>query len=912
MRKNLIKMIRHINMLNPMPTENSAEYIFYDKLLTDEMVDLVNLVPLRKPMYIDELAKKAGKDVIETAKLVDEICKVGILFYERDEQGVDRVMLEIFAPGNFEVVGMDYHISDEHPEIAWAFPQYVQGLIEKWAKFFPMGQALMRVIPVEKAVENDAKRVDLEEVSYWIEKNAPSLCVATCQCRRFRRMNGEGTNDLEGEWCISLGEYAESLIRMGKARRITKEEAYAIVKHAEELGYVHQLSNVDEKHKSVFICNCNYDSCMALRTSWYTGTPNMARSNYTASVDPEHCVACGGCVEVCPQNAVRLGQKLCEKVPSVIKDTPIPEDHHWPSKNWNPLFLTEHKNIVEETGTAPCKTQCPAHIAVQGYLQLAKEGRYAEALELIKKENPLPAVCGSICSKKCEQACTRGDVDEPVAIDDIKKFIAEMDMKAETRYVPKKIFDKGFRIAVIGSGPAGLSCAYFLTQYGHDVTVFEKEDVLGGMLRVGIPSFRLEKNIIESEIDILREMGVEFRTGIEVGKDITLDQLRNEGYKAFYLAIGAQGGRKLGIEGEDAEGVVSGIDFLRSVSLNRNEPLHGKAVVIGGGNVAIDVARTAVRTGAEEVSLYCLESRRTMPASEEEVLEAEAEKISISGNWGPKRIITENGKVTGVEFKRCLSTIDPQTKRFSPLYDENETMTVACDYVLAAIGQSIEWGNLLDGTKVELNRNNTAKTVPVTRYETYQAGKLCGQPTEWVELPEPIEVWQTAEKDIFAGGDAHKGPGFAIEAIAEGKEGAESIHRFVWEGHNLVLGRDRKRYAYINKDNIVLDKYEKCRRQRVQIDKSKELTFEDPRMTFTEEQVKAETARCLSCGAARVDTNICIGCGLCTTRCKFDAIHLSKTFDAWPVPYEKVVPRLAANIVAREGRVALRVVKGKK
>lgn len=911
MRKNLIRMIQHVNMLDPLPTENSPEYWFYDKLLTDEMIDLVLQVPLRKPMYIKDLAKKVKKSVVETARIVDECCKVGILYYERDEKGVDRVFLEVFAPGNFEIVGMDPKMTAEHPELAYAFPKYVEGLRETF-RFFPMGQALMRTIPVEKAVENDAKHVDLEEVSYWIEKNAPSLCVSDCQCRRFRRYNGEGTNDLEGDWCISLGEYAESLIRMNKARRISKEEAYEICRRAEEMGYVHQLSNIDEPDKSVFICNCNWDSCMALRTSWYTQTPNMSRSNFTASVTPSKCVACGGCVEVCPQNAVKLGQKLCEKVPTPIAEEKIPEDHVWPKKNYKSDLLTNRKNVVDETGTAPCKTQCPAHIAVQGYLQLAKEGRYEEALQLIKKENPLPAVCGSICSRKCEQACTRGDIDAPVAIDDIKRFLAERELSAETRYIPKKRFDQGKKIAVIGSGPAGLSCAYFLSIYGHEVTVFEKEEKLGGMLTLGIPSYRLEKATVEAEIDVLRQMGVIFKTGVEVGKDVTLNELRAEGFKGFFLGIGAQGGRKLGVEGEDACGVLSGVSFLKQVNLGKQAPLAGKAVVVGGGNVAVDVARTAIRSGADEVSMYCLESRRTMPASEEEVQEAEEEGILVNGGWGPKRILTKNGKVVGVEFKRCLSTIDPQTKAFSPIYDEEDTMTVACDYVIAAIGQSIEWGSLLEGSAVQLNRNNTAKTVPVSRYEIYKAAKYVGRESEWVELPEPIEVWQTSEPDIFVGGDAHTGPRFAIDAIAEGHEAAESLHRFVWEGHSLVLARDRKRYHYLNKDNMVVEEFDKTPRVHIAHDSVKVKTFSDPRIPLTEEQVKTETSRCLGCGAAQVQPNICIGCGLCTTKCKFDAIHLEKTFDAWPVPYEKVVPRLAKNVIAREGRIIKRALKGNK
>lgn len=876
-RKNLIKLVRHINMLNPAPSETSWAYIFFDRMLSDEMVDFLLKMKLRKPYYIKDLAKAEGLDVVKTAKLADELVHIGILEYTSDDAGVDLVQMPVFAPGAMESTVMQVWMTEKYPETAPAFLNYILDLQKKISNLVPMGSALMRALPVEKAIEKEPKKVKYEEVSYWLDKAGESIAVAPCECRRLRRMVGEGTSDLEGEWCIELGKYAESCIRVGKARRITRTEAEDILKRAEERGYVHQLSNIDGPDFSLFICNCNWDTCMALRTSWYTQSPSLSRSNYVADVDKEKCVACGGCVEVCPQNAVKLGQKLCQEKPVKVKNKKIPDNHLFFGKeNWQPDFLTERENVVPETGTSPCKTNCPAHISVQGYLRKAAEGKYTEALEIIKKENPFPAVCGRVCARFCEQVCTRGDQDEPVAIDEVKKFIAEQDMNAKTRFLPKIQNNEGKKIAVIGAGPAGLSCAYYLAIFGHQVTVFEKEAKAGGMMQFGMPAFRLEKKVVDAEIDVIKELGVEIKTGVEVGKDITLDQLRAQGYKGFYVAIGAQGGRKLGIPGEDGEGVISGIDFLRKVAMNEMNQLHGKVVVVGGGNVAIDVARTARRYGGDQVSMFCLEDREHMPAASDEVEEAKEEGIQVDCGWGPKEILMEQGKVKGIVFKKCLSVKDADG-RFNPKYDENDTMTVECDFVLAAIGQSIQWNHLLDGTKVELNRNQTAKA------------------DSW--------TYQTAQEDVFVGGDAYTGPRFAIDAIAAGKEGAESLHRFVWEGHSLTLGRvKRDNFKYIDKENLVLPQYDNAKRQKPGMDKNKALSFQDERKTFTAEQVKAETARCLGCGAARVDQNICIGCGLCTTRCKFDAISLSKKYDAWGVPYEKLVGAIAKDTVLKVGR----------
>ncbi|MBQ4381801.1 MAG: FAD-dependent oxidoreductase, partial [Oscillospiraceae bacterium] len=594
-----------------------------------------------------------------------------------------------------------------------------------------------------------------------------------------------------------------------------------------------------------------------LRTSQLFNTPNMSRSAYRAHVDASKCVACGKCVEVCPSGAARLGQKLCKadgsKVKYPMRD--LPDDNPWGEDRWDKNYRDTNKTNCYDTGTSPCKTACPAHIAVQGYIRMAAQGRYAEAVKLIRQDNPFPAVCGAVCNRRCEDRCTRGTIDKPVAIDEIKKFLAQWELENPQDYSvicengEGKMWDD-YKIAVIGSGPAGLSAAYYLRTEGYPVTVFEKDRKPGGMLMNGIPNFRLEKEVLRKEIEIIRNLGVEIRCGVEVGKDVTLDELRSQGYKAFYVAIGLQGGRKAGVPGEDALGVESGVGFLKRVNLEGSAELEGDVVVVGGGNVAADVARTALRCTKGKVTMLCLESREEMPAARDEVNEILEENIEICNGWGPKEVLCENGRVTGVVFKRCTSVFDEE-HRFSPKYDENDTITVPCSHVLMAIGQSAVWGDLLKGSKVELRPNGCAVADPAT--------------------------WQTAEPDVFVGGDIYHGARFAIDAIADGKEGMVSINRFVHPGQSLTIGRDRRQFIELDRDDIRIECYDTASRQVPghKAGKARE-TFSDLRLPLTEDQVKIEANRCLKCGATIVDLNQCVGCGLCTTRCQFDAIHLSR------------------------------------
>lgn len=875
------------------PKKNSylwddPEYVILEAGVDDDMAEVGLAMGFFTKRTAKEMAEIMGKSEEYCHEQMMKLAVYGTTFVNVID-GVDTFWhAESWIPGVMEMIVNNLDNVEKYPVVAYAMEAYGRVRGPMSAGMFPPGIGLMRVIPIEESIEGGSRNVSYEQVSKYLNDNTIFSC-SPCSCRTDREAMGEGCGHLKEDMCIQMGHAAEYYIRTGRAREITREEAFEIIKRAEDNGLMHQIPNIDGSGKTHAICNCCGCSCLSLRSGTMYKNVDMVRSNYVSTIDKEKCVACGQCVENCPMNALQLGQKLCSDKPVTenITTTYTPRDHEWTKEDWNPDYRTNRQEVVD-TGTAPCKTNCPAHIAVQGYIKLAAQGKCTEALELIKMENPFPAICGYVCNRRCEDACTRGDLDEPIAIDDIKRFIASQDLNKETRFIPRKRHDySDKKIAVVGSGPAGLSCAYFLAVDGYDVTVFEKEKVVGGMLTLGIPSFVLEKTIVEAEIDVLRELGVTFKTGVEIGKDLTLDQLRDQGYQAFYVAIGAGKGRKVGIAGEDAEGVLSGIDFLSKVNQREEAIVSGKVVVVGGGNVAIDVARGATRAGAQTVSMYSLESREQMPAKAEEIEIAESEDIIINNSWGPNRILTENGKVTGVEFKRCTRVFD-EGGRFSPQYDEEDILTVEADYVLLSIGQSVDWGNLLEGSQAVLNPNQTIQVEELT--------------------------YQSQQPDIFAGGDAVTGPKFAIDAIAAGKQGAISIHRFVQKGQDLRIGRSRREFTQLDKEAAVIDSYDTTPRQRVEkVDGQKaKTTFRDLSSTLNEEQIMKETQRCLGCGATVVDEYMCVGCGMCATKCKFDAIKLERVYDGAGVEFLKMKKAVVPTVLKRKLKITAKKVIGKK
>ncbi len=890
-RPNLLKLVTKISLESLTYTGitySDPEYRILDPIVDDDMCEIMMHLKLETNRTAAEVARRADKDIDFTQKQLEKLRETGAVRV-RYVDGELNYYYPIWVPGIMEGVLANREQCDRYPDLGACFEEYTRRRIAPLVPNLGTGMSLMRVMPVETAIKNNTRVATYDELSTLIE-NATAISVGACSCRRSRRLIGEGCGHLEEDMCMYLNDNARNFAELGSHRLITKEEAYEILKRAEDNGLIHEINQAVGFEEANAICNCCSCSCYSLRIGTYFRTPDTIRSNYVAKVERDKCVACGQCVENCQMNALQLGKKLCSAEPEAAPASdPVPTEKFWGKNDYNVDYRTDRTDVTDD-GTAPCKAKCPAHIPVQGYIKLASQGKYKEALELIKKENPFPAVCGRICNKACEDACTRGSVDDPIAIDDIKRFIADQELNGEFRFVPDMLNQTGKpyanKIAVIGGGPAGLSCAYYLKVKGYPVTVFEKEKHLGGMLTMGIPEFRLEKKVVNAEIDILKEMGVEFKTGVEVGKDVTIPELRKQGYEAFYLGIGASKGSSVGCKGDDIEGVWTGLDFLRAVNGGKKPEVGKKVAVIGGGNVAIDVARSAVRLGADKVYVVYRRSEDEMPAAADEVEEARAEGVEFKFLLAPMEIAAgADGKAAKLILEvNELGEADARGRR-KPV-PTGKTEELAVSTVISAIGQKVDMCGMEKGTGLAFNKNGTV----------IADGMTC----------------QTGEPDIFAGGDVVTGPKFAIDAIAAGKEAAISIHRYVHPGQTLDIGRDHRDYKPLDvkRAAISIESFDAPARQCAACaspDKAKK-SFKDLRVGFTEEQMKKETERCLGCGAVVVNENMCVGCGVCTTKCKFDAIHLEKVRDHKGTPYFQTLGRAAGNAGKRYGKLVAKTI----
>ena len=540
-------------------------------------------------------------------------------------------------------------------------------------------------------------------------------------------------------------------------------------------------------------------------------------------IDISKCTSCGECAKVCPIS--------------------LPDEYNKSLNSRKAAYKQYAQAIpgayaISKRGTAPCKATCPAHVSVQGFIALINDGKYREALELFKQAHPFPGVCGRVCHHPCESGCTRNQLDEPLGIQYLHRFLADLDLESGKPYLPKIKESNHTKVAVIGAGPAGLTAAYYLAMDGYSVTVYEKLPVLGGMLTVGIPSYRLPRNIIESEIQVIRDMGVQFKTGVEIGKDFTIAQLRDDGCKAFFVAIGAHECKRLGIEGESLAGVYPGVEFLREVNLGNRIQLGERVAVIGGGNVAMDSVRTALRTGSKNPFIIYRRSIDEMPASRVEIEECEQEGIEIRCLTHPVRIIgDEAGKVAAVECIRMVLGEPDAGGRRKPVPVAGSNFILEVDTVIPAIGQESDWACLTDECACTLTGWGTMSVDPVTL--------------------------QSKDPDIFSGGDAVTGPKTVVEAIQAGKEAAISIDRFI-RGADLREGREK---GWTAVTDVPVDGYEKTTRLPMpHLDSAIRITnFNEVQLGYDPEASQKEAARCLACG-------ICSECYQCVDVCLAGAV----------------------------------------
>lgn len=872
-RPNILKLATKISLESLTYTGigySDPEYRILEPIIDDDMCGVMMHLRLEKPRTAEEVAKRSGMNLAYVENQLVKLRETGAVRTKVLNGGDLGYYYPIWVPGIMEGVLANREQCDRLPDLASCFEEYTRRRLEPLAPIINSGEPgmfFMRVMPIMSIVKRNSYSASHDQVRTLIE-NAKYISVGACSCRRAHRLMGEGCGHLEEDMCMYLNDCAVNYSGLEMHRLISKEEAYEILDRAEKNGLVHEINQTLGFDDTTAICNCCGCGCFALRVAEYFRAPKSLRSNFLPKIDHDRCVACGHCVETCQTYALRLGQKNSSRrdIPTGTFDSKV--GIPWLRSTQAPDFRENRKNTLD-SGSSPCTAACPAHIPVQAYLSLAQKGRFEKAIELIKQYNPFPAVCGAVCSAPCESACARAKVDSPLAINAVKAFLAEREIKSEKRYIPEMLNPQGreygIKIAVIGSGAAGLSAAYYLRIKGYDVCVFEKESVLGGRMRLEIPEFRLREETVKAEIEILEQMGVKFKTKTEFLKDIDTESLRADGYKAIYLAIGADEPKPLGIVGEDLEGLLCAKDVLKKIRLGKKPDFSGKRVlVIGSDDLALDAARSALRLGAA-VTLLCL--KEELNAIKSDIAAGEAEGVEIIGVSAP--VLSKNGKVFTLSG-------DGGERSFEAVIKAPEMMTSRA--AVNALG-------------LQINSNGGISV---------QSRSLL-----------------TTAEDIIAGGEAVRGRGDLIRSVADGKTAAETIHRYVHPGQSQVLGRRLEDFDSMDTDSLVIDgKMAEKNGERLEfapVDAKKAVkSFKNMRVLPTADEIKAEAGRCLGCGSVTLNLENCVGCTLCASRCAFGAIRLEKVADTCPTGYFSTLAHTAAKAPLAIGELAKRtILKGR-
>jgi NADPH-dependent glutamate synthase beta subunit-like oxidoreductase len=820
------KLQKHLNTFKPGAPESEAILGILRIRFTPEEAEAA-LILGPAPRSLSELVQSSGRDREALHTILEQMADKALVYKQtKTKDGVTEEMYRLFptAVGLWETSFAKGERNPTQEKLGHYWQQYY---VEGWGEeMVSQGIPFLRVIPVATSIAPDREIYSYEKASELLKK-WEYICVLHCPCRMSAALDGKGCGK-PTETCFHFGNLAKFFVEKGFAREVTQQEALEILDMTDKAGLIHSVVNA--KEMGVSMCSCCTCCCTQYRAVEEFGRPMaVEKSRFAAEVDVDKCLACRRCEQRCMPSAFSLKEVKKEG----------DGDRHMP----------------------PCEEACPAGINVPGYVALIGAGRELEAYNLILKNNPFPAVCGRVCTHPCELQCTRNKVDKSVAIRHLKRYITDTVFENYTPEAVKALPKNGKSVGIIGAGPSGLSCGYYLSLLGYDVDVYESQPIAGGVLAYGIPEYRIPRAVLEKEIKMIEKAGVKIHLNTEIGKDVHFDQLRKK-HNALYIAIGTQSSKMAGIPGEDLSGVHNGLDFLRAVSLGNAPEVGKKVVVIGGGNVAVDTALTALRKGAQKVSIVCLEQRNEMPAFEEDILEALEDGIELINGFGPRRFLGSNGKVSAVEFMRCTRVFD-ENGAFVPIYDPADSCTLESDTVIVSIGQAPDL-SFAEGLST--------------------GGRLAADPI----------THMTSMEGVFAGGDLVRGSNVAIAAIADGKNTARSIDIYLGGKGELNTGIE----VDIPEPDLTVLPYLGDRYPLERLDKSiRVCSFDEVVQGYSRENAIGEAKRCLRCDKRLrefVDQQKCMGCGLCVAPCPGEAISL-KERESYQEPVTTIKEFVAAQ-----------------
>ncbi len=894
----------------------SYEYRILSILLTEKQADVALAAGLRKERTVSVLSRKSGYTIEEVTRVANDLAELG-LFSTWMDDGTRKYYMDAFFPATMINVLTNKTVVANHPELGELYDKYAAKLDDMFPDNRAVGTGMVRVLPVQDSVSIDSSAAAVrigtqddddddesdesdgsdesaegisdddgivskyEKISFYLNK-ANRFCLSSCACAVARRLTCEGDGFIEDDKCLHLDRMAEYYIETCRGREISRQEAFDFIRKTDAAGYLHVLVNTYGRGRALTICTSKYSTCFGLRGAISRGTYASVASNFIAGYSESDCIACKECMKKCPTNALRMSSRFSmadiQKILSPKRRRENEAEH---------IDYRDSFEECDKSGTSPCISFCRLQMPVQSFLELTKAGEYEKAYGLMLENNPFPSITSLLCVCKSERNCLRFRMDEPVAIKDIERFLSEKCSGTyplpNTQKIDGGTYDD--RIAIIGSGVAGMSCAYFLAKKGYRPVIFEKQRIPGGALATHVPAYRIKRDVVEQEILKLERMGVEIRCGISVGEDITIDELRNAGFRAFLVAIGMQKGEIMPAAGNDADGIYTGMDYLRKLNMNEITTHKGAVVIVGDGIVAFSIARSIIRKSGNDVFLFTSCRREEIDMELEELLNTESEGVEIVNGWAISEVLNTDGRVSAAVFKKIVRKNPYDISRGDEedddddAYDDEDTRTIECATLIYAGQQKVDWCGLDKQFGVEVNPENDLPTINERTLETSAPG-------------------------VFVAGEMAEGEFGAADSINEGRLAAESIHRYLRQGQNLVAGRRKGNYSPVNKDAVNYQTIDYVRVQRINADYEKKhmnrRNFSLGKKTYTEDQAKLESSRCLNCGKVAYDDGKCIGCGQCVVKCPTGAIWMEKRArrDSFSSGYDANVSAMVLSRVA--------------